>query len=388
LCQLTGDTIRLFPILRGLWEFYQLRAEHQTARELAEQLFALAQRQSDPALRLLAHDVLADTLLMLGEFHGAHEHAEQGTALYDVHQHHSNAFLYGYDFGIHCLSYVGWALWFLGYPDQALKKVQAALGLARDVSHPFTLVIALHVVNIVHHLRREAQAVREHAEAEIAFSTEQGFAFFLAGGSMHRGWALAMQDQGEEGIAQLRQELTAHRATGAEFAQPSYLAMLAEAYSKVGRAEEGQSTVDTALSLVAKTGERIYEAELYRLKGELSLQSRQVKTGPGSSETNSHLLNSQAQEEAEACFQKAIEIARGQQAKSLELRAVMSLVRLRQRQQQSRDHASRTTQPESHTKLTEAHKLLADLYHWFTEGFGTKDLQEAKVLLTELDTQV
>ncbi len=182
LCQLTGETSQLFPILRGLWEFYELRTEYQTALELAEQLLALAQRQPDPSLLLLAHNVLGDTLLYLGEFSVAREHLERGEALYDVHQHRSHAFLYGYDSGVHCLNYAAWALWFLGYPDQALKKIHAALSLARDLAHPFTFVTALHFASILHHLRREAQAVQERAETEIALCTEQGFAFFLAGG--------------------------------------------------------------------------------------------------------------------------------------------------------------------------------------------------------------
>jgi class 3 adenylate cyclase/predicted ATPase len=353
LCQLTGDTAHLFPILRGLWEFYQLRAEHQTARELAEQLFVLARRQSDPALLLLAHNVLADTLLMLGEFRGARDHAERGIALYDVRQHRSHAFLYGYDSGWHCLSYAAWALWYLGYPEQALKKIHAALSLARELSHPFTLVAALHLASTLHHLRREAQAVQERAETEMALCTEQGFAFFLAGGAKFRGWALVEQGQTEEGIAQLHQALTAWRATGTEMQRPHFLALLAEAYGKVGQTDEGLSLLAEALALVDKNGERFYEAEMYRLKGELLLAQ-----GGHQGQT----------EEVEQCFRQALAVARHQQAKSLELRAATSCARLWQQQ----------------GKRKEAHELLSAIYDWFTEGFDTKDLQDAKVLLDEL----
>jgi predicted ATPase/class 3 adenylate cyclase len=358
LCQRTGDTSHLFPILRGLWEFYVLRAEYQTAQELAEQLLALAQRQSDPALLLLAHGVLADTLLMLGEFRVAREHAERAEALYDVRQHRSHAFLYGYDSGVHCLCYAAWALDYLGYPDQALKKIHAALSLAQDLSHPFTVVMALNGASVLHNLRGEAQAAQERVEAEIALSTEQGFALFLAEGAMNRGWALVMQGQGEEGIAHLRQGLAARRATGAEFGQPAYLAMLAAAYGIVGQTEEGLSLLAEALALVDKTGERFCEAELYRLKGELLLKSHSQ-----SPESSSR--------EVEACFQKAIVVACQQQAKSWELRAATSLARLWQQQ----------------GKQKEAHGMLSEIYNWFTEGFDTKDLQDAKRLIEELSSE-
>jgi predicted ATPase len=173
---------------------------------------------------------------------------------------------------------------------------------------------------------------------------------------MHRGWALAMQGHGDEGIAHLRQGLAAYRATGAEFLRPYYLTLLGEAYGKVGQAEEGLSVLAQALNMVDTTGEHFSEAELYRLRGDLTLQSK-VQS-----------LQSKVEAEAEECFLKAIEIARRQQAKSLELRAVMSLSRLWQQQ----------------GKKEEAHVLLSEIYGWFTEGFDTKDLQEAKALLEEL----
>ena len=171
-----------------------------------------------------------------------------------------------------CLSYAAWVLWFLGYPDQALKRSQEALALAAGLSHPFSLAFALGFAAVLHQLRREEQAAQERAEAVIALSTEQGFPFWLALGTILRGWALAEQGQGEEGIAQIRQGLAAYRATGAEIVRPYFLALLAEAYGKVGQAEEGLSVLAEALALVDKTGERFYEAELYRLKGELTLQ--------------------------------------------------------------------------------------------------------------------
>ena len=228
-----------------------------------------------------------------------------------------------------------------------------------------------------------------------------------------RGWALAEQGQEGEGIAQIQQgiRLDTWRATGTGTTRPQDLAFLAEAYGKVGQAEDGRTLLAEALAQVHKSGECWLEAELYRLKGTLTLQSqtspgqvsnksqtslKQVQdksqTGQGKSEdANVQILNPNAQSEAEASFLKAIDIAQRQQAKSLELRAVMSLVRLRQQQAAQHEHATRSTQHVSHdthhearTRLDEAHTMLSEIYNWFTEGFDTKDLQEAKALLDEL----
>jgi predicted ATPase len=348
LCRYVGETPELFPVVWGLWRFYLAQAEYQTARELAEQCLSLAQRDHDPALLLVAHHALGITVYDLGEATLARTHLEQGIALYAPHEHSMLAFRYGIDLGVWCLSYVAWPLWQLGYPEQALKRSHEALTLARKLAHPLSLVATLDYAAILHHLRREGQAAQERAEAGMVLSSEQGFPQFLAVGTTLRGWALAVQGQ-EEGIAQIHQGLAALRATGIQFWRPYYLALLAEAYEKSGRAEEGLAVLAEASAVVDKSGERFYEAELHRLKGEL-------------------LLSVDHEAEAEACFQQALDIARHQQAKSLELRAAMSLSRLWQRQ----------------GKRDEARALLAPIYGWFTEGFDTADLQEVKALLEEL----
>ena len=197
---------------------------------------------------------------------------EQGAALYDPQQH-SSQILLGQDLGVSCLSYAAFTLWFLGYSDQALKKVYEALTLAQKLSHPFSLAYALYYTAGIHQFRREWQAAQERAETSITLSIEQGFALYSAAGTILWGWVLAEQGQGGEGIAQIRQGLAGCRATGEEMAQPFGLALLAEAYGKTGQAEEGLSVLAEALAIVDKTGERFYEAELYRLKGELVLQS-------------------------------------------------------------------------------------------------------------------
>ncbi len=369
LCQQVGETPQLFPVLYGLCGFYTNRAELLTARELGEQLLILAGSIQDPALLMEAHFALGQTLFWLGEFTLAREHGEQGVTLYNPQQHRSHAFLYGQDPGVACLSYAALALWHLGYPDQALKRIYNALTLAQELSHSYSLAVALVIAAMLHQFRREGPAAQERAEAAIALASEQGFPYLLARGTVLRGWALAEQGRGQGGIVQIRQGLAAWWATGAEVFRLYFLTLLAEAYGKVGQAEEGLTLLAEALAAVDNSGERFYEAELYRLKGELSLQSRQVKTSQDKSAvTNPQPPIPNPQAEAEACFRKAIEIARRQQAKSLELRAVMSLSRLWQQQ----------------GKKVEARQMLTEIYGWFTEGFDTADLKEARALLEEL----
>jgi len=351
LCQQLGETSQLFPVLYGLFRFHMVRSEFQATRELAEQLFSLAQRLQDPALLLEAHRVMGQTMFWLGEMVPARAHLEQGVALYDPQKHCSHAFVYGQDPGVGCRSSATWSTWMLGYPDQALQSINEALTLAQELAHPFSQAYALGHAAVFHQYRREAQAVQERAEALIILSTEQGFPHWLAYGIILRGWARALRGEGAEGIAQMRRGLVAHRGTGAELHRPYFLSLLAEAYGEAGQPEEGLTVLVEALALVDKTGERHCQAELYRRRGELLLMRQMQKVG-----------------EAEECFRQALDTARHQQAKSLELRAAMSLSRLWQQQ----------------GKQKEAHHLLADIYGWFTEGFDTPDLQEAKALLQEL----
>jgi predicted ATPase len=275
-------------------------------------------------------------------------------------QHSSHIFLYGQDPGVLCRVYGAFALWHLGYPDQALQRIQEALILAQELSHPLSLAVALDFAAWLDQLCRKRQAAQERAETAVALCTEQEFPFWLAWGTLLQGWALVERGQGEEGITRLLQGLAAYQATGAEVVRPYFLALLAEAYRTVGQAEEGLSVLAEALAVAHRTGERFYEAELYRLKGELLL-TRAGRRAKAAGKKGSGA-------EAEGCFQKAITIAHHQRAKSLELRAVMSLSRLWQQQ----------------GKQAEARQLLAEIYSWFTEGFDTADLQEAKALLDAL----
>jgi predicted ATPase len=258
-------------------------------------------------------------------------------------------------------------LWCLGYPEQALQKSREALRLAHKLGHPYSTDWVLICAAWIHQLRQEPQEARGLAETVISLSQDQGFQLWLALGTMLHGWALAMQGQGAAGIAQIHEGMVACRGLGSEEARSYSLALLAEACGSAGQSEEGLNALTEALDFVEKTGARVCEAEIYRLKGELTLQQFNVQGSPFPIDAPQPALRN-PQLEAEACFLKAIEVARKQQAKSLELRAAMSLSRLWQQQR----------------KKAEARQLLAEIYGWFTEGFDTKDLQEAKALLDEL----
>jgi predicted ATPase len=356
LCHQLGETSQLFPILWGLQQLYVSRPDYQRAQEYGEQMLSLAQRLQDSSLLVWAYRGLGEVSLCLGEFPAAKTYSEDSVTLYDPQQRRAQTFIYGEDPAMAVLPFYSLDLFVLGYPDRALQRIREALTLARELAHANSLAFASFATAWVHAYRREPDEAREHAEAVIGLATEQGIPFFLALGTIVRGWALGAQGDGEAGIAGIRQGLAAFRASGAGESQTYWLALLAEAYGKGGQVEEGLTVLTEVLNLVDKTGERFCEAELYRLKGTLTLQS-EVR-GP----------KSEVEREAEECFQKAIEIARRQQAKSLELRAATSLARLWQQQ----------------GKKEEAHQLLSEIYNWFTEGFDTKDLKEAKALLEEL----
>ncbi|MBI3757224.1 MAG: AAA family ATPase [Deltaproteobacteria bacterium] len=380
LCQQIGDTSQLFPTLWWLWIFYAVRAELQSALDLANQCLTLAQRLQEPALLIEAHYAMGCTLMYLGEFSAARRYLEEGLALYDPQNHRTLAFLYGQDPGVTSRLAALYPLWMLGYPEQALRRSQEGLSLARDLSHPYSLEFALYFAAECHVLRRERQAAQDYAEEAITLAEEQGFTPFSAYGTIMRGWALTEQERVEEGIALLCRGIADARSTGGRVIQPFYASLLAEAYAKAGRVEEGLHVLDEILTVVRDTGERCHEAHIYRLKGELTLQQSRASLGQvqdmsqasqnkATISNTQHLAPStQAEAEAEACFLKAIEVARKQQAKSWELRATISLARLWQQQ----------------GKQAEARQMLAEIYGWFTEGFDTKDLQEAKKLLEAL----
>jgi predicted ATPase len=349
LCQRLGHTPELFPALFGLWVVYLSRGELRTAYELAEQLLRRAQSAHDPALLMYAQMALGDTSFWMGELLPAGEHFEIAIILYDAERYRPLA-LAG-DVGVACLSYTAWILWHLGYPDQALTRSREAFALAQRLFNPFSLAIAGFFAGIVHQYRREGRAAQETAESTIAVSAEHGFTNYLAWPTSLRGGAMAEQGRYEEGVAQIQEGLAAVRAARAELGRPYFLCLLADACRETGRLDDGLSALTAALAAADEREERYYEAEIHRLKGELLLKQDDSKSV-----------------EAQSCFQSAIDIARKQSAKILELRATMSLARLLA----------------SQGRRGEARAVIADVYNWFTEGFDTADLKDAKALLDEL----
>jgi predicted ATPase len=353
LSEQVGDKPQHFHVLQGLRRFYLHRGELQMAHEVDEQFLALAQNLGDASHISRAHIVYGETLYRSGAFAQAREHCEQAIALYAPQQHRSHMFLYGNDTGAVSQTFQALVLWHLGYPDQALSISLEGLSRAQELSHPFTLVCALYFAAALRHFRGEGQAALKQVESLLGISTERRFALYLAWGTVLRGRLLAEQGEIEEGIAQMRQGLAAWQAMGAELMLPEIFSLLAEACGKAGKVEEGIALLTAALDLVDKNGDRCWEAEIYRLKGELLLKQDKGEVGVC---------------DAETCFQRALAVARHQSAKSWKLRAAASLGRL-WREQGRRE---------------EARQMLAEIYGWFTEGFDTLDLKEAKVLLDEL----
>jgi predicted ATPase/DNA-binding winged helix-turn-helix (wHTH) protein len=358
LCAHGGDGSQHLRALAGLRLFHLMRAELPQALAAGQQLLAVAQRSRRAEFLMEAHRALGMVLYPLGDLTQARTHLEQGLALADAHWRRSPYQLNGHDPRVLCRSYGALTLWFLGYPGQAAQRVHEGLTLARELGHPFSVAHALSVVASLHSLRRESPLARERAEAARVMAREHGFPFFASWARILQGWALAEQGAVAEGMAQLRDGLTAYRAIGAALGCPHFLGLLAQACGRAGQTGQGFVILEEALTTAHHTGERLYEAELYRLRGELLLQvAGRDGAQPASART-----------EAIRCWRRALDIARRQQAKSLELRAAMSLALLWQQQGQR----------------VEAHDLLAPIYGWFTEGFDTADLQEARALLEEL----
>jgi predicted ATPase len=290
----------------------------------------------------------------MGKLLSAREHLEIAISLYDRKRHWQLAVRYGgaLDTGVGCLSHAALTLWHLGYPDQAINRSNEAVALAQAQSHLYSLAFAEMFAGFARQFRREARAAQETAESIIVLSAERGLTQFLAGATILRGWAMAEQGRNEEEIAQIQEGLASLRATGAELNRPYFLCLLAEACMETGRLDDALSALTEALAAADEHEERHHEAEIHRLKGELLLRQDDSSAA-----------------EAKSCYERAIEIARNQSAKSWELRATMSLARLLAKQ----------------NRRDEARTMLGEIYGWFTEGFDTADLKDAKALLDKLN---
>lgn len=368
LCKQLGVDSELLPVLAGLWLFYMVREEIDKARGFAEQVVTVADSCDDPALRIEGHAMLGASLTHKGDFEEALEQLEKGNALCKVEGVPHLAFT-GHDPAMTCLSFSGWVLWSLGYPDRALAKSEEALAIARRLNHPQTLALALFMSSFVHFLRREFDESCQQSQASMAVSLEHELPQTLAWSSAHHGLSLAALGDGEKGIRQARESIDRQRALGAELARPNFLGMLAEVQGKYGRVDEGLSIVREALEIAHRTGERAKEAMLHLVRGELMLKRAGMSADESDIHTTTDTVNSgQLVKDAEESFLEGIRVAKAQKAKGWELRLTTSLCRL-WRQTGRGD---------------EAREMLSQIYNWFTEGFETRDLQEARALLEEL----
>lgn len=348
LCRELGDVPELFPALYGRFIVHFQRAELAVAHEAAQELLRLAEDRDDAAARVTGHRIVGSALYHLGKLAESRDHLEKGLTLYDPGRDRSSAFVYALDTSVVCSFWLVHVLFALGYPDQARARMKEALAYARELAHPYTLAYALSVACILHGRHRPGREARTDAETLTVLATEQGFPLPAAVGTVAAGWVLAHEGSSDEGTTLMQRGLADYTATGAQLWVPDLLALLAQGHVRAGRAGVGLDLLADALDRVGRTGGRWLEAELHRLRGELLLAFPEPD-----------------QAAAEVCFRHAVVVAREQGAKMWELRAATSLARLQC----------------SQGRQAEAHDLLSLAYGWFTEGFHTPDLQEAKVLL-------
>ena len=280
LCEPGEDSSQLFTVLRGQWISHCSRGQLRLARGLGRELLSLGQLKNDAAFLVEAHRALSAVSIHVGEPEVARAHAEQGVALYRPWEHRSFAWR-PQEPGVACLCYASYALWHLGYADQALARVRQAVALARELAQPHAQARALYSLALVHQLRREAATAHVEAEAAVKLSMDLGFPLYEAWGREVDGWALVVQSQGKEGVRQMDQGLLAAEAIGVELYRPYFLARLAEAHASLGQIESGFRVLRKALEVVEKNEERTWEAEIHRLQGDLALLEAGIEGPPG-----------------------------------------------------------------------------------------------------------
>jgi predicted ATPase len=362
-CQHMEDTARLLPILAGLQRFYMVRADYQRAYELGARLLAMAQDLHNQEFICEGHTTLGVVQSKLGQMVAAHRHQEQAGAVVAPQPRHGSGLLQ--DVQVANLVNSARVLWCLGYPEQALCRSQEGVRRARVLAEPTSLTFALLQSAHLQFCLRDTAAVQAMAEEALVLAQAREFAFWEAGSRMLQGWSAGMQGGQAAGLAAMCQGIAAVQAMGARIERPAFLAMLAEGYGVAADPAAGLEVLAEALAMVEDTGERWWEAELYRLRGVLLLQAG---TSSPPADRQAPSATAPVAPQPEARFQRALAIARQQQAKSLELRAATSLARLWQQQ----------------GKRAEACELLAPIYGWFTEGFDTADRRDARALLVDL----
>jgi DNA-binding SARP family transcriptional activator len=339
-----------YQTLAGLKAYYDVHGDFMEAKEIGEELLRIAGQLTDPGLTALAHHHLSVTLLYLGRPTEYLDHREKMVVLYDSQRDRSLGYKVGIDSQLANLSHAGYGFWFLGYPDKARQLSLKSVNLAKEWGHPFFISFALMFAAYSALYRRDLETTREMAQETIAVASEHGHPLWLGGGFTTLGWVLGEEGYLEEGITHIQRGQEILKTIGAWLPYTSDLTVLAGIYLNAGKNRQGMAVVDEALTQIGKMGGWSEEPEVHRLEGELLL------------------LDVGMEVKAEACFQRAIEVAKKQKAKSWELRATMSLCRLLQKQ----------------GEREQARRMLVEIYNWFTEGFGTPDLQEAKSLLEAL----
>ncbi|HWF88778.1 MAG TPA: AAA family ATPase, partial [Pyrinomonadaceae bacterium] len=304
-----GDSPDVSEVLWGLWTFHTLSGELETAREIAREFLRLSERLPYPGLAMRGHWALEITNTHIGNFELALNHYEAALALYDPAQHRDDSFLYALNPGVAMPCFAAWACWFLGRADEALERMDEGLALARELSEPQGLAHAELFACLLHQFRGDHRAAQQFAESAIEVSHAHGLVLYGAMADVMKGWTLSEQGYEEDGIELMREGLAALDATATSLVRPQFLGLLAEALAKVDRVDEAFAVLDEATTMVSDTGERYYEAELYRLKGEL-------------------LLMKDKRADAEGCFKRSLQIAEKQKAKSWQLRTETSLARL------------------------------------------------------------
>jgi predicted ATPase len=345
------DPLLLFSVLYAFWVGSYVAFNGDVCRELAGQFLVLAEKQRATVPLMVGHRCMGISLLATGDIAEGPAHLDQAIALYDPAEHRPLATRFGQDAGVAALTYRSWAMWVLGYPDAALKDADGALKHAREIGQAATLMLALNHTAIPYTLCGDYDAVAAQAQEVVVLAEEKGSLFWKAFGFMNRGSVLARTSSTSDGIEMLISGIAAWRTTGATLHLPLYLPHLARALAELGQFEDAWRCVGEAMNLVETTKEIWGEAEVHRIAGEIAL-----------------MLPQSDAPRAEAYFERALSVARAQQAKSWELRAATSLSRL------WRDQGKRQ----------QAHDLLAPIYDWFTEGFDTLDLNKAKALLDKL----
>jgi predicted ATPase len=351
LCDQLGETPQRIRMLQSLFRVYQAQAQVPAAGVLAQQLTALAQRQRDAGLMLEAQSAVGTIALFRGDLAAARTHLEPCLSRGDLLPSSAPTYHGGHHLRVTQLVLMAQLLWGLGYAAQAEQRSQEALALAQQLEHPPSLAHAHFYATVVAQFRRDVAATAARADALLAFATAQGLGHRVAHGRILGGWALAMQGEAAAGVTQIRQGLAVQDVVGPKMGRAYFLGLLAEASGQAAQPEAGLTVLADACTLVAETEARWWEAELYRLQGALLLQRPRPEV-----------------DQAEARFQQALDVARRQQARALELRAALSLTRLWQQ----------------HGQRSAARELLAPLYDWFTEGLDTADLQAAHALLDAL----